>query len=219
MFFPRLYNKKRRNKGPVPLREEQNRLFFDGFIRPSIEKDAEWALSQSIERIASNLEDPSRGYGWRVELRITITLAAQLRPAEEAWWRLVKQANQLSDEPGAVAVIPDRDAFYVLAAGNLNAFVRQNIDKHLRLMDYIMSYWARDPSTPQSAASLYAIVTLALRYFINYQPYALARILSAPLAAAAGGRIGLDMARSREQRGFTFFPKDVVDWHELYLHD
>ncbi|KAJ4175607.1 hypothetical protein NW755_014842, partial [Fusarium falciforme] len=25
-------------EGPVPLREEQNRLFFDGFIRPSIEK-------------------------------------------------------------------------------------------------------------------------------------------------------------------------------------
>jgi hypothetical protein len=27
------------------------------------------------------------------------------------------------------------------------------------------------------------------------------------------------MARSREQRGFAFFPKDVVDWHELRLHD
>ncbi|PNP50599.1 hypothetical protein FNYG_15948 [Fusarium nygamai] len=38
MFFPRLYDEKRRKKGPVPLREEQNRLFFDGFIRPSIEK-------------------------------------------------------------------------------------------------------------------------------------------------------------------------------------
>ncbi|KAF4962044.1 hypothetical protein FSARC_9851 [Fusarium sarcochroum] len=304
MFFPRLYDEKRRKKGLVPLREEQNRLFFDGFIRPSIEKvrpyfvhylpgsydsvravlriarelsgsaairgaafevpyseenlprlwtviqealeppwaegevdsdwddeadngralrrrgseeeqavgegwkppripraatteypvhmlrdsisitseprrtspifrrgvsDEAWAL---IERMASNLEDPSRGYGWRVELRITTTLAAQLRPAEEAWWRLVKQANRLSNEPGAVAVTPDRDAFYVLAAGDLNTF-----------------------------------------------PHALARILSAPLAAAAGGKIGLDMARSREQRGFAFFPKDVVDWHELRLHD
>ncbi|CZR35877.1 uncharacterized protein FPRO_03863 [Fusarium proliferatum ET1] len=38
MFFPRLYDEKRRKKGPVPLREEQNRLFFDGFIKPSIEK-------------------------------------------------------------------------------------------------------------------------------------------------------------------------------------
>ncbi|TVY66477.1 hypothetical protein Focb16_v009820 [Fusarium oxysporum f. sp. cubense] len=38
MFFPRLYDEKRRKKGPVPLREEQNRLFFDGFIRPSIKK-------------------------------------------------------------------------------------------------------------------------------------------------------------------------------------
>jgi hypothetical protein len=182
-------------------------------------QDAERALSQSIQRMASNLEDPSRGYGWRVELRITTTLAAQLRTAEEAWWRLMKRANRLSDEPGAVAVTPDRDAFYVLAAGDLNTFVRQNIDKHLRLMDYIMMYWARDPSTPQSAASLYAIVALALRHFINHQPHALARILSAPLAAAAGGKIGLDMARSREQRGFAFFPKDVVDWHELRLHD
>ncbi|KAH7168155.1 uncharacterized protein B0J16DRAFT_393598 [Fusarium flagelliforme] len=68
-----------------------------------------------------------------------------------------------------------------------------NIDKHLRLMDYIMSYWARDPSTPQ--------------------------ILSAPLVVGARSKIGLDMARSREQRGFAFFPKDVVDWHELRLHD
>lgn len=190
----------------------------EGNIKAS-RQDAERALSQSIQRMSSNLEDPSRGYGWRVELRITTTLAAQLRPAEEAWLRLVKQANRLSDEPGAVAVTPDRDAFYVLAAGDFNAFVRQNIDKHLRLMDYIMSYWARDPSTPQSAASLYAIVTLALRQFINHQPHALARILSAPLKAAAGGRIGLDMARSRERRGFAFFPKDVVDWHELRLYD
>ncbi|KAF9768807.1 hypothetical protein IL306_013841 [Fusarium sp. DS 682] len=190
----------------------------EGNIKAS-RQDAERALSQSIQRMASNLEDPSRGYGWRIELRITTTLAAQLQPAEEAWWRLIKRANRLSDEPGAIAVAPDRDAFYVLAAGDLNAFVRQNIDKHLRLMDYIMSYWARDPSTPQSAASLYAIVTLALRHFINHQPHALARILSAPLAAAAGGKIGLDMARSREQRGFAFFPKDVVDWHELRLHD
>ncbi|RBR24106.1 uncharacterized protein FIESC28_03105 [Fusarium coffeatum] len=182
-------------------------------------QDAERALSQSIQRMASNLEDPSRGYGWRVELRITTSLAAQLRPAEEAWWRLIKRVNRLSDEPGAVAVAPDRDAFYILAAGDFNTFVRQNIDKHLRLMDYIMSYWARDPSTPQSAASLYAIVTLALRHFINHQPHALARILSAPLAATARGNIGLDMARSREQRGFSFFPKDVVDWHELRLHD
>lgn len=47
----------------------------------------------------------------------------------------------------------------------------------------------------------------------------LARILTAPLAAAAGGKIGLNMARSREQRGFSFFPKDVVDWYELRLHD
>ncbi|PNP59958.1 hypothetical protein FNYG_14709 [Fusarium nygamai] len=47
-------------------------------------QDAERALSQSIQRMASNLEDPSRGYGWQVKLRITITLAAQLRPAEEA---------------------------------------------------------------------------------------------------------------------------------------
>ncbi|KAF4946339.1 hypothetical protein FSARC_14217 [Fusarium sarcochroum] len=39
-------------------------------------QDAERALSQSIQRIASNLEDPSRGYGWRIELRITTTLAA-----------------------------------------------------------------------------------------------------------------------------------------------
>lgn len=38
MFFPRLYNEKRWKKGPVPLREEQNQLFFDGFIRPSIKK-------------------------------------------------------------------------------------------------------------------------------------------------------------------------------------
>lgn len=38
MFFPRLYDEKRRKYGPVPLREEQNRLFFDGFIKPSIEK-------------------------------------------------------------------------------------------------------------------------------------------------------------------------------------
>ncbi|KAH7169649.1 uncharacterized protein B0J16DRAFT_383561 [Fusarium flagelliforme] len=182
-------------------------------------QDAERALSQSIQRMASNLEDPSRGYGWRVELRITTTLAAQLRPAEEAWWRLIKRANRLSDGPGAVAVTPDRNAFYVLAAGDFNAFVRQNIDKHLRLMDYIMSYWARDPSTPQSAASLYAIVTLALRHFVNHQPHALARILSAPLVVGARSKIGLDMARSREQRGFAFFPKDVVDWHELRLHD
>ncbi|KAH7230971.1 hypothetical protein BKA59DRAFT_536001 [Fusarium tricinctum] len=165
-----------------------------GNIKASCQ-DAERALSQSIQRMASNLKDLSRGYGWR------------LRPAEEAWWRLIKRANRLSDEPGAVAVTPDRDAFYILVAGDLNAFVRQNIDKHLRLMDYIMSYWARDLSTPQSAASLYAI------------PHVLARILSAPLATAAGGKIGLDMARSREQRGFAFFPKDVVDWHELRLHD
>ncbi|KAH7169610.1 hypothetical protein DER46DRAFT_624738 [Fusarium sp. MPI-SDFR-AT-0072] len=117
-------------------------------------QDAEQALSQSIQRMASNLEDPSRGYGWR------------LRPAEEAWWQLIKQANRLSDKP--------------------------------------------DPSTPQSAASLYAIVMLSLRHFINHQLHALARILSAPLAVAAGGKIGLDMARSREQRGFSFFPKDVA---------
>ncbi|KAG8664957.1 uncharacterized protein FPOAC1_012934 [Fusarium poae] len=45
-------------------------------------QDTERALSQSIQRMASNLEDPSRGYGWRVELRITTALAAQLRPAE-----------------------------------------------------------------------------------------------------------------------------------------
>ncbi|KAI1025271.1 hypothetical protein LB504_010042 [Fusarium proliferatum] len=38
IFFPQLYNEKRRKKGPVPLQEEQNRLFFNGFIRPSIEK-------------------------------------------------------------------------------------------------------------------------------------------------------------------------------------
>ncbi|KAL9572227.1 hypothetical protein ACKAV7_003640 [Fusarium commune] len=182
-------------------------------------QDAERALSQSIQRMASNLEDPSRGYGWRVELRITTTLAAQLRPAEEAWWQLIKRANRLSDEPGAIAVTPDRNAFYILTAGDFNTFIRQNIDKHLRLMDYIMSYWARDPSTPQSAASLYAIVTLSLRHFINHQLHALARILSALLAVAAGGKIGLDMACSREQRGFSFFPKDVVDWHELRLHD
>ncbi|SCO92712.1 uncharacterized protein FRV6_16840 [Fusarium oxysporum] len=182
-------------------------------------QDAERALSQSIQRMASNLEDSSRGYGWRIELRITTTLAAQLRPAEEAWWQLIKRANRLSNEPGAVAVTPDRDAFYVLAAADFNAFVRQNIDKHLRLMDYIMSYWAQDPCTPQSAASLYAIVTLALRHFINHQPHALARILSAPLTASTRGKIGLGMARSREQRGFAFFPKDVVDWHELRLHD
>ena len=182
-------------------------------------QDAERALSQSIQRMASNLEDPSRGYGWRIELRISTTLAAQLRPAEEAWWQLIKRASRLSDGSGAVPVTPDRDAFYVLAAGDFNAFVRQNIDKHLRLMDYIMSYWARDPSTPQSAASLYAIVTLALRHFINHQPHALARILSAPLAVGTRSKIGLDMARSREQRGFAFFPKDVVDWHELRLHD
>ncbi|RYC78829.1 hypothetical protein BFJ63_vAg18298, partial [Fusarium oxysporum f. sp. narcissi] len=182
-------------------------------------QEAERALSQSIQRMASNLEDSSRGYGWRIELRITTTLAAQLRPAEEAWWQLIKRANRLSNEPGAVAVRPDRDAFYVLAAADFNAFVRQNIDKHLRLMDYIMSYWARDPCTPQSAASLYAIVTLALRHFINHQPHALARILSAPLTASTRGKIGLGMARSREQRGFAFFPKDVVDWHDLRLHD
>lgn len=90
--------------------------------------------------MASNLEDPSRGYGWRVELRITTTLAAQLRSAEEAWCRLIRGANRLSDESGAVAVTPDRDAFYVLVAGDSNAFVRQNIDKHLRLMHYFMSY-------------------------------------------------------------------------------
>ncbi|KAF4440041.1 hypothetical protein F53441_12412 [Fusarium austroafricanum] len=151
-------------------------------------QDAERALSQSIQRMTSNLEDSSRGYGWRIELR-------------------------------AIAVRPDRDAFYVLAAADFNAFVRQNIDKHLRLMDYIMSYWARDPCTPQSAASLYAIVTLALRHFISHQPHALARILSAPLTASTRGKIGLGMARSREQRGFAFFPKDVVDWHDLRLHD
>ncbi|KAJ4152072.1 hypothetical protein NW765_017581 [Fusarium oxysporum] len=182
-------------------------------------QDAERALSQLIQRMASNLEDSSRGYGWRIELRITTTLAAQLRPAEEAWWQLIKRANRLSNEPGAVAVTPDRDAFYVLAAADFNAFVRQNIDKHLRLMDYIMSYWAQDPCTPQSAASLYAIVTLALRHFINHQPHALARILSAPLTASTRGKIGLGMARSREQLGFAFFPKDVVDWHDLRLHD
>jgi hypothetical protein len=38
-------------------------------------QDAERALSQSIQRMASNLKDLSRGYGWRVELRITTTLA------------------------------------------------------------------------------------------------------------------------------------------------
>ncbi|KAF4960038.1 hypothetical protein FGADI_1241 [Fusarium gaditjirri] len=180
---------------------------------------AERSLSQSIERVASNLEDSSRGYGWRIELRITTTLAAQLRPAEEAWWQLVKRVNQLPDQPGAVAVTPDRDAFYLLRAADFNAFVRQNIDKHLRLMDYIMSYWRREPRTPQSAASLYAIVTLSLRQFINHQGHALARILYAPLTAPAGGKIGLDMTRSREQRGFAFFPRGVVDWHELRLFD
>ncbi|EXK25679.1 hypothetical protein FOMG_17671 [Fusarium oxysporum f. sp. melonis 26406] len=41
--------------------------------------------------MASNLKDSSLGYSWRIELRITITLAAQLRPAEEAWWQLIKR--------------------------------------------------------------------------------------------------------------------------------
>jgi len=60
---------------------------------------------------------------------------------------------------------------------------------------------------------------LALWHFINHQPHILARILSALLMASTRGKIGLGMARSREQRGFAFFPKDVVDWHELRLHD
>lgn len=97
--------------------------------------------------------------------------------------------------------------------------MRQNINKHLRLIDYIISYWARDPSIPQSAASLYTIVALALRQFINYQAHALARILSAPLAVATGGKIGLNIACFKEQRGFAFFLKDVVDWHKLRLHN
>ncbi|KAI1025226.1 hypothetical protein LB504_009978 [Fusarium proliferatum] len=122
--------------------------------------------------MASNLKDPSRGYGWRVKLRITISLAAQLRPAEEAWWRLIKQANRLSNEPGAVTVTPDRDAFYILAARDFNTTL---------------------------IISLYAIMTLALWHFINYQLHALARILSMLLIATAQGKIGLNMACSREQ--------------------
>lgn len=47
-------------------------------------QEAEQALLQLIQRMASNLKDSSQGYSWRIELHITITLAAQLRPAEEA---------------------------------------------------------------------------------------------------------------------------------------
>ncbi|KAG4273451.1 hypothetical protein FPRO04_14552 [Fusarium proliferatum] len=142
-----------------------------------------------------------------------------LRPEEESWWGLIRQANGLRDEPRAMAVTPDRDAFYVLRASDLNTFVRNNIDKHLRLMDYISSYWAQDPNTPQSAAPLYAIVTLALQHFTNHQPHALARILSAPLVAPSKGKTGLDVARTMERPGFAFFPRDVVNWHELRLQD
>ncbi|KAI1025269.1 hypothetical protein LB504_010044 [Fusarium proliferatum] len=60
-----------------------------------------------------------------------------------------------------------------------------------------------------SAASLYAIITLTLWHFINYQLHTLARILSAPLTATIWGKIGLNIARSREQQGFSFFPKDI----------
>jgi hypothetical protein len=37
--------------------------------------------------------------------------------------------------------------------------------------------------------------------------------------ATARGKIGLDMACSREQRGFTFFLKDIIDWYKLRLYD
>jgi hypothetical protein len=184
------------------------------------------SLLKSCERMTAAFQDLGRGYGCRLEFRITQRLAQGLKEAEASWWQLVRRTNSLPAHntrgtrgPRRLVVHPDRNAFFVVEAREFNLFLQGNIEKHLRLMDYIRSYYSRDSWSPQAAASLYAVVVAALQEFTMRHEVALTRVLTAPLAPAQNGRSGLGMYAIMERRGFAFFPEGVVDWQWLKLQD
>ncbi|KAJ9130073.1 hypothetical protein NKR23_g12359 [Pleurostoma richardsiae] len=181
------------------------------------------SLLKSCERMAAAFRDLGRGYGCRLEFRIKQGLARRLGGAESSWWALVRRVNGLQNrrtrDTRPLAVHPDRRAFFVVEAREFNLFLRMNIDKHLRLMDYIRSYHSRDDWSPQAAASLYAVVAVALQEFTMRHDAALSRVLESPLVPAQDRKAGLGMLSIMEARGFAFFPQDVVDWQWLKLQD
>ncbi|MDB5910723.1 MAG: hypothetical protein JWP34_4837 [Massilia sp.] len=184
------------------------------------------SLLKSCERMTAAFQDLGRGYGCRLEFRITQRLAQQLREAETSWWQLVRRTNGLPIQDAHIStgrrplvVRPDRNAFFIVEARQFNLFLQKNIDKHLRLMDYIRSYYSRDSWSPQAAASLYGIVVVALQEFTMRHEAKLSRVLTAPLAPAQNGRAGFGMYSIMERRGFAFFPEGVVDWQWMKLQD
>lgn len=118
---------------------------------------AENALFQSRRRIAANIRDHTKAYGWRFELRVTRALAEQVQAAEPSWLELVREGSTGSGssspragDPARLVLRVNRDAFFVLKAHEFIRFLDKNIDKYLRLMDYIVALYRKTASTRHS---------------------------------------------------------------------
>lgn len=189
------------------------------------------ALRSSCHRLSNDLDDETRGFGWRFELRVTTQLAERVAEAEAAWAELVRgdgppRLGYLAGQPyepnvpAATNIRADRNSFYILEASIFNRFVRKNIQKHVQLLDYITIHYAHGETT-QAAAALYALTVLMLQQFISYRhDGAHAALLAAPSAPnpmAPERRVGLDIHNTIQTKGFGFLPLDAVDWHTFQL--
>lgn len=184
---------------------------------------AERALHSSCRRMVANLAETARGHGWRVEIRMTTELARLVQEAEASWATLLSGPSATPPAaPHAAAadlIRADRHGFFVVEARVFNTFVQQNLDKYVRLLDYIVALYKNDIDTPQAAAALYAVTVVALQQFISYRRDVVRYTLTASLDAPRGRRAGLGVAEAMAVRGFGFVPARGVDWETLQIRD
>lgn len=172
-------------------------------------KNAETAFAYLRKRLAHNLKHNSAvSYGWRIELRVTRSLAKAVQGAEDSWSRLVRGDSM---DSGRFAVRTDRAAFFVVPAQAFTEFLYYNIDKHLRLMDYINALYSGRPNTPSAAAALYSVTALALQQFTSFKHLQFFQTLGKPVDGGEGFRVGMGMEESMAERGFSFFSGSAVD--------
>ena len=107
----------------------------------------------------------------------------------------------------------------MVEARTFNAFFSRNLDKYVRLLDYVVNLYKHGLETTQAAASLYALVVVMLQQFICYrrtrQRYTLLASPDAPASQCAG----LGVAQTMAARGFGFFPAGVINWATLEINE
>ncbi|KAJ9133318.1 hypothetical protein NKR23_g10812 [Pleurostoma richardsiae] len=123
------------------------------------------ALLQSCERMHANLEDAGRGYGWRLELRVSTELAAAVEDVESSLLTLVTCPGARSPSPTSdllrpLAFAPDRVAFFVVAAREFNMFLTL-----ARIFTGILTF------EPHLRTGLGMAVTMARRGFVFFPYY------------------------------------------------